>query len=274
MKRVLAINDISCFGKCSLTVAIPIISAFGTEVCPLPTSLLSAHTGISGYYKFDLTEQMSKIYAHFKELNLNFDCVYSGYIPSLSGISVVSDILKDNKGKVLVVDPVMGDNGEAYQTHTFDICDKICSLLNGATIITPNITEAAIILHKPYPTNITSTSFFNSWLKELANLSEISIITGILIGDNLYNVCYDRRSDEFFEYQTPKINAMVSGTGDIFTSCFTACFLNGKSIYNSLEISSLFVYQSILKTGILNKNILDGIAFEPILKGGTFIEKV
>ena len=151
--RVAAIHDLSGFGRCSLTVAIPVLSAMGVQCCPLPTAVLSTHTGgFEGYTFRDLTEEMAAAAAHWKALDLRFDAVYSGFLGSERQIGLVRQFLRDFRrpGTLAVVDPVMGDFGRVYETYTPAMCRRMADLTAEADVITPNLTEAALLLGVPY----------------------------------------------------------------------------------------------------------------------------
>ena len=150
--RVTAIHDMSGFGRCSLTVALPILSAMGVQCCPLPTAFLSTHTGgFEGFTFLDMTDEMPKIARHWKSLGLRFDAVYSGFLGSARQIGMVADFIRDFRGDgVVVVDPVMGDGGAVYRTYTPEMCAGTARLAEQADVITPNLTEAALLLGIPY----------------------------------------------------------------------------------------------------------------------------
>ena len=151
--RVAAIHDMSGFGRCSLTVAIPVLSAMGVQCCPLPTAFLSTHTGgFTGFTFLDMTEEMPKIAAHWQSLNLRFDAIYSGFLASERQIGIVSDFVRTFRrpDTLVVIDPVMGDDGKAYQTYTPALCSGMARLAELADVITPNLTEAAFLLGRSY----------------------------------------------------------------------------------------------------------------------------
>ena len=151
--RAAAIHDLSGFGRCSLTVAIPILSAMGVQCCPLPTAFLSTHTGgFEGFTFLDMTREMPKVTAHWQSLDLRFDAIYSGFLGSARQIGVVEDFIYTfrRKNTIVVIDPVMGDDGRAYQTYTAEMCEGMCRLSALADVITPNLTEAAFLLGRPY----------------------------------------------------------------------------------------------------------------------------
>jgi len=172
-KKVVAIHDLSGFGRCSLTVIIPILSAMGIQVCPVPTAILSTHTGGFDNMVFkDLTDYISLCYQHYKSLNLEFDAIYSGFLASSAQIDCCFEFFRGSEGDagfsnaLKIVDPVMGDNGKPYKTYTKELCSRMNELVSIADIITPNLTEAAILLDEDYSPNLNQETA-QEWLKRL-----------------------------------------------------------------------------------------------------------
>ena len=264
INRVAAIHDISGFGKCSLTIVIPVLSAMGIEVCPLPTALLSSHTGFKDYTFFDLSEEMEKISAHWKDMNIKFNCIYSGFLGSDKQVDFLLSFIKYFGNSALkVVDPVMGDNGRLYSTITDNMCKKMSILVKTADIITPNLTEACILLNEPYPhKNIEETTIFK-WLERLSDEGpRFTIITGIVKDDKLCNYAYDKRLNKYHVSKSPSLPIEISGTGDLFTSVLTGALLNGLPLFVALEESTYFVYTSLRTTMDSGRKESDGIIFE------------
>lgn len=150
--RIAAVHDLSCYGRCSLTIALPVLSAMGCQCCPLPTALLSAHTGFTGGSFLDLTDEMTRITEHWEQIGLRFDGIYSGFLGSAAQIDVVERVIRRGSGAAawVIVDPVLGDHGKAYRTCTPELCRGMRQLAEQADVITPNLTEAAILLERPY----------------------------------------------------------------------------------------------------------------------------
>ena len=153
LKKVAAINDLSGVGRCSLTVAIPILSALKVQCCPFPTAILSSQTNYPEFTFLDFTNEMHEYKEVWSRLKINFDCIYSGFLGSIEQIDIVSNFIKENKTSLVVVDPVMGDNGELYPTFTKEMCNKIRELVKLSTLTTPNLTEACLLTDKEYHTN-------------------------------------------------------------------------------------------------------------------------
>ena len=165
VKKVATINDLSGIGRCSLTAAIPILSTLGVQCCPFPTAILSSQTEFDKFSFLDITNEMNNYKNVWKELNINFDCIYSGFLGSEKQIDIVLDFVLDNKDSLIVIDPVMGDNGILYDTFTENMCNKMKELVSIASIVTPNLTEACIL---------TGEEYKNSKLKSGGRLSDIA----------------------------------------------------------------------------------------------------
>lgn len=257
MKRILTIQDISCVGKCSLTVALPIISAFGVEASVLPTAVLSTHTAFNGFTFRDLTDDMLDIAKHWKEQNIGFDAIYTGYLGSLKQIDIVSKIFDDFKSEnnFILIDPVMADNGKLYHGFDQDFADNMANLCSKADLIVPNLTEASFMLHQEYIPNGYDEKYIQNTLYSLAKLgTKISILTGVSFDKkNLGVYCYDSINDKFFSYFREHLPQSFHGTGDVFASTLLGGLTIGISHQKSLEIAVDYTVESITKT-IANPN--------------------
>lgn len=264
-KRAVAIHDISGFGKCSLTVALPILSAMGIETVAMPTALLSTHTGISGYTYLDLTNQMPLFKKHWENLNLHFDSIYSGFLGSKTQIDIVSNLIdKFKKDDTLVlVDPAMADNGEMYPTFDLEFAKEMKKLCKKADLIVPNMTEALLLLDKEYITGPYTKEYIENILKELSNLGPKQVVlTGVSFEDNeLGAACFDRSTGEINYTFSPFIKKYYHGTGDIFASVLLSSLLNNKSLNKSTEIAVDFIYKCLLRSSNV-ENVLFGVNFE------------
>ena len=265
LKKVAAINDMSGIGKCSLTVAIPILSALKTQCCPYPTAILSSQTGYPKFTYLDFTSHMQEYNRAWKELDVSFDTIYSGFLGSIDQIDIVRDFIKSNNNAYVIVDPVMGDGGNYYQTFNDEICNKIKDLVKVSDLVTPNLTEACLLTNNKYHTNYTLEDTLKL-AKEIANLGPKKvIITGILIDDNIINLGYDKESDESFSYSLKYNNKSYSGTGDIFTSIISGLITNGYDFKESIKIASDFIFKCISYTGKYDTDPNDGVFFEIFL---------
>ncbi len=266
--RVLAINDISCVGKCSLTVTLPILSACGVECNVLPTAILSTHTGgFTGYTFQDLTDQIPAILRHWKSLNLKFDFIYSGYLGSISQIDLVMEIKRDflKEGGILVVDPVMGDNGKLYDGFTEEYVEKMRSLCHIADYILPNVTEAAYLSGTPYP--LTEQNALAA-LQKLSDLCPHPIITG-LVGETTVSVLYRENGlNRICSHEN--VHGFFCGAGDVFASAFVGCLAKGKTQAQAVERASEFTTACIRRSATEVPDKRYGLRFEaeifPFLK--------
>ena len=246
-KRLLTIQDISCVGQCSLTVALPVISACGIETAVLPSSVLSTHTaGFSGYTFKDLTEDMPSILAHWKKENITFDAFYTGYV-SKAQIPYILQIMEETarSGALRIVDPVMADNGKMYPGFDSDFPKEMAKLCNGADVIMPNLTEASFLLDTPYVGEDYDQAYIEDMLKKLKALGAKNVVlTGVSFEKGkLGCACYDGNKIEYTF--TNRLDASVHGTGDVFASSFAGALLRGKSILEADIITKDYVMKSM-----------------------------
>ncbi|MDE6424555.1 MAG: pyridoxamine kinase [Ruminococcus sp.] len=252
MKRTVTIQDISCFGKCSLTVALPVISAMGIETAVIPTAVLSTHTGgFTGYTFRDLTGDIPEISRHWKSLDIKFDSVYTGYLGSAEQIEIVSKFFDDfrTENNFIVVDPVLGDNGRFYAGFNEDFAGKMAGLCSKADYIIPNMTEACFMLKIPYTESYDRT-YIEDILRKLAGLGcKIPVLTGVYFNDREQGaVAYDSGKDTFCYSFGEHISRSVHGTGDIFASVFTGAVTLGKDVQTALDIAVNYTVECIKAT--------------------------
>ncbi len=266
MKKIATIQDISCFGKCSLTVALPIISAMGVETAVIPTAVLSTHTGgFTGYTFRDLTADIPEIAGHWKRMGLDFSGIYTGYLGSREQISMVSDFFDDfgNADNFIVVDPAMADHGKLYAGFNEDFVSAMAGLCAKADYIIPNMTEASLLLGIPY-SGRHDREYAEKILVELADLGcRVPILTGVDSGDGREGaVAYDSENGKFYYSFREHIDCCCHGTGDIFASVFTGAVVLGKSLQQALDISVNFTADCIEKTFPERDEMWYGSAFE------------
>ena len=245
-KRLLTIQDISCVGQCSLTVALPIISACGVECAILPSSVLSNHTaGFSGWTFCDLTDEMPNILAQWKKEKVDFDAFYTGYV-SKTQIPHILDIMQETArpGALRIVDPVMGDGGKLYPGFDDDFPQEMCRLCKGADVIMPNLTEAALLLGEEYRTEYDQ-AYIEQTIKRLHALGAKNVVlTGVSLEPNKLGVaCYD--GNEIRYYFTDRLDVSMHGTGDCYASSFAGALMRGHSILESASIAADFVVETI-----------------------------
>lgn len=266
-KRVAAIHDISGIGKCSLTAAIPVLSAAGIEAAVMPTAVLSTHTGnISGFTYRDLTSDLVPFAEHWKSLGITFDGIYSGFLGSTEQIDIVCDFIDDFKrdDTVVIVDPAMADGGKMYTTFDDSFAKEMVLLCKKADIIVPNLTEAAFLLGEDYVEPPYSREYIDGIIKRLLNLGpSMVVLTGVCFEeDDIGCAVICRENEEVFYKFSEKYPGIYYGTGDLFASALTGAYLCGKSIYESAEIALNFTCSAIKRTFEAQTDTRLGVNFE------------
>lgn len=271
-KRILAINDISCFGKCSLAAAVPILSASGLETCMLPTAVLSAHTAFPGFTFRDLTEDMPSEANHWEQLGLSFDGIYSGYLGSVRQVACVEDIVDKFPCDFVLIDPVMGDNGKLYAGFDEMFAMEMRHLLSKASVIVPNVTEAAFLAGIEYECGSHSVDYITTVLKALSRETKGDVVlTGVNTGRNTVGTAvYQKEQLRIIERE--KYEVVYSGTGDVFASAFAGAMMKGKSVLESAELASDFVIDCIKATIKTSGNRSYGVNFELCI--GKWLERI
>ena len=266
-KKVMAIHDISCVGRCSLTVALPILSSAGIETGVLPTAVLSTHTGgFEGFTFKDLTEELIPIANHWKSLGVKFDALYTGYLGSFEQLELVSHLFEEfgSEENILFVDPVMADNGKLYAAFSEDFPKGMANLCKKADVILPNITEATLLLGQEYKEGPYEKEYIETVLKELAELGPKKIIlTGIYFdSQEIGAATYDRESGEIHYILYEKIPGHYHGTGDIFGSVLLAGLLNELPIHEAAKGAAKFTANAIRRTYHEKTDTRFGVNFE------------
>ena len=268
--RVAAIHDMSGFGRCSLTVAIPILSAMGVQCCPLPTAFLSTHTGgFEGFTFLDMTDEMPKVAAHWKQLDLGVRALYSGFLGSERQIGIVEDFIQNFRadGTIVVVDPVMGDHGKVYQTYTPAMCAGTAHLAAQADVITPNLTEAALLLGIPYEDLPAGEAGCREIVEKLSLEGRRSVVlTGAAAGEDATGaVCFDAADGRVHTVQTERVPREFHGTGDVFASVLTGALVQGASLTEAARAAVDFVKLCAERTAAEGLPMREGVDFEPLL---------
>ncbi len=268
--RVAAIHDMSGFGRCSLTVAIPVLSAMGVQCCPLPTAFLSTHTGgFTGFTFLDMTEEMPKVAAHWQELDLRFHAIYSGFLASERQIGIVSDFIRTfrRSDTLVVIDPVMGDDGKAYQTYTSALCSGMTHLAELADVITPNLTEAAFLLGRPYDQLPQEEAGLQELVRELGLHGRRSVVlTGVSLSPGKTGaMCFDAKTSRTETVQVDMIAHPLLGTGDIFASVLTGALVRGDTLFSAAAQAADFVRACAVHTAAQDLPLREGVDFEPML---------
>ena len=265
--RIAAIHDLSCFGRCSLTIALPVLSAMGCQCCPLPTALLSAHTGFPGNTFLDLTVEMGRIADHWAAMDLQFDAIYSGFLGSADQVDTVArffDTFKKSDTAV-IVDPVMGDHGTAYRTCTPELCRGMRVLAENSDVITPNLTEAALLLDRPYEEIRQADAYEVVRRLSLGGRRSV-VLTGYSSEPGQTGtLCFDRDSGESKAVQTPREPPDFSGTGDLVASGLAGGVAKGVPLFQAAQAAADFVRDCIARTLAEGLTEQDGVDFEPLL---------
>ena len=267
-KKIAAINDISCLGKCSLTVALPLLSAAGFETCPIPTAVLSTHTGgFTGYTFHDLTDQLPLISNHWDSLNVRFDAVYSGYLGSFKQLDFSRKFIESHKSdSFILIDPVMGDHGRLYSGFDETFARGMANICRYADVIVPNITEACFMTNTPYVHGVHSEDYILNLLSKLSALTSGSIVlTGVSFNDNeIGTACYKNGTVSYIFRE--KLNVAFHGTGDVFASCLLAALMKGFTLENATAKAVDFVVMCIRKTKETVGTKHYGVNFELCMK--------
>ncbi|MBP3891081.1 MAG: pyridoxamine kinase [Solobacterium sp.] len=263
MKRVVTLQDISCVGKCSLTVALPIISAMGVETAVIPTAVLSTHTMFQNFTFHDLTDEIKPITEHWKKEGFQFDGVYTGYLGSFEQLELAKNLIQDFGQTLSVVDPCMADNGKLYTGFTPEFALQMAGLCAKADIICPNLTEAAYLLGEEYQSTYSEEDI-QTILKKLTALgAKKAILTGISLEEGKLGVyAYDATSDMWYQYYREELPEHFHGTGDIWASTFTGALVSGKSFEESLQIAVDYVCECIRLTLEEENHNTYGVNFE------------
>ncbi len=278
-KKLAVINDLSGYGRCSLTAALPVVSATGIQCCPVPTSILSNHTGYPAYFFDDYTEKLPAYIGRWKELGFSFDGILTGFLGSAGQIAVVEDFIRyfaagraADSGKnpphraTVIIDPIMGDHGKIYSTLTNDLCGRMKHLCSYADILTPNLTEACILTDTPYKPHFSKKELA-TLLDRLAALCPGRIVlTGIDAKTYLANIIFDPASGKAITLRNKRVAAERCGTGDIFSAIVAAGTLNGMALETAVKKAASFICLCLKETAGYDVSESDGVVFEPLLK--------
>ena len=268
MKRIAVINDLSGFGKCSLTVSLPILSAMGLECNPIPTAILSNQTGFDNFHSVDFTDHLTPYIDVWKKQNVQFDAILTGYLASEKQVDIIMDFIDHfGKNSLVFVDPVMADDGVLYDTYDDKLCEKVKTLTKKANIITPNLTELCILCGADY--NEISKEENYDKIPTLAHslLSDTTkavIVTGIKRQDKIINIFVEK--DQIGTIKSKRLNGSYSGTGDIFSSVVCGGISKGMDIFDSVTLATDFIYSSIKNTPTTLDYEPQGVNFQTSLE--------
>ncbi len=269
--KVAVVQDMSGFGRCSMTVALPVLAAMGHQCCPVPTAYLSAHTGFpagGGAVFHDMTEQMPAVITHWDELGVALDAIYSGFLGSAGQVDHLLNFADRfrREGSLVLVDPVMGDHGKAYRTCTPDLRARMGRLCAKADVITPNLTEATMLLGEEYR-RCPDASLIRSWLERLSGGGERSVvITGVSTARGEVGVaCIDGKDGKISFSMARQEGGSFPGTGDLFASVLLGALLRGEDLQSASVLAVGFVQRAVRRTLALGTPVLEGVQFEGML---------
>lgn len=290
-KKLAVINDLSGYGRCSLTVALPVVSAMGVQCCPVPTSILSNHTAYPAYFFDDYTEKLPAYIGKWKELGFSFDGILTGFLGSAKQIEIVEDFIchfakehgsgtpqpasappernpltTHHAHTLVIIDPIMGDGGKVYSTLTPELCDRMKCLASHADILTPNLTEACILTDTPYCPHFSQKELAALLDKLAALCSARIVLTGVDAGAYVSNIIFDPASGECLSLRKKRIAAERCGTGDVFSAVVSAGVLQGMPLKTAVQKAADFICLCLKETAGYDVGASDGVVFEPLLK--------
>ncbi len=268
--RVAAVHDLCGYGKCSLGVAIPVLSAAGCDVCPVPTGLFSSHTAFPGWYMHDTTEILPDYLAAWSKIGVEIDAVYSGFLGAPEQVDRIRDLYEMYPRALRIVDPVMADHGRVYPTYTPELCAAMAELAEGADILTPNLTEAAIILDEPIGDAWAGEDITDAEARRLVNAllakgTRTVVLKGIQRGDGLIRNFVGTQDGAFFEVNNELLPYMLHGTGDLYCSCLLAAVMAGRSTEEAVRFAGDFVHDAMIVSAQQPQFQDRGVSFEPLL---------
>ena len=268
--RIAAVHDLCGYGKCSLGVAIPVLSAAGCDVCPVPTGLFSSHTAFPGWYMHDTTDILPDYLDAWKGIGVEIDAVYSGFLGSPEQVDRIRDLYDMYPRALRVVDPVMADHGKVYPTYTPELCEAMARLAEGADILTPNLTEAAIILGEPIGDTWRGEDLSDAEAKHLVDglLSKGTntvVLKGVQRGDGVIRNFVGSHTGAFFEVNNELLPFMLHGTGDLYCSCLLAAIMAGRTVREAVEFAGGFVHDAMIVSSQQPQFQDRGVSFEPML---------
>lgn len=267
--RVAAVHDMCGYGKCSLGCAIPVLSAAGVDVCPVPTALFSAHTKFPVFHMHDTTDMLTAYLDAWREEGVELDGVYSGFLGSAEQVAIIQRLYREYANALRIVDPVMGDGGIKYPTYTDELCAAMAQLVDGADVLTPNLTEASILTGIPYEGQDVSVEFVQKNADALLNMgAKTVIIKGVVHeGESIIRNYIASAADggTVEEVSSELLPYMLHGTGDLFASALTAAIYTGRTTRDAVDFAGEFVRDAMRVTLEQPDFEMRGVSFEPVL---------
>lgn len=270
-KKIAILGDLTGYGRCALTVSLPLLSAHGFQACPVPTAILSNHTGFSSFFMEDYTKNLPAFFSEWKKLNLSFDGILTGFLGSIEQVDLVIDFIRNFKTPEtqIIVDPVMGDNGSAYQTFTKEHCSEMKKLAALADILTPNITEACILADFPYKEHFSRKELLALSDRLIPKAGQKLVITGLLLKDRIGSFYAVREADGTLTAgltSNKKITGLRAGTGDVFSSLIAADALLQKDFSASVKSAGRFVCKCLAASAQRGIEEENGVCFEEFMR--------
>ena len=263
LPRIAAVHDLCGYGKCSLGVAIPVLSAAGCDVCPVPTSLFSAHTRFPVFHMHDTTSMLNAYLDAWQREGVQLDAIYSGFLGSAAQVSTILRLHREYPGALRLVDPVMGDGGKKYATYTDEMCEAMKGLVEGSDILTPNLTEASILTGIPYEGQDVPREYVGRIMDALLGMGAKNVILkGIVHDDGLIRNYVAGQDVDFEEISGPLQPFMLHGTGDLYASTLLAAIMAGKNLHDAVAFAGMFVFDAMSITPAQPDYELRGISFE------------
>lgn len=270
--RIAAVHDLCGYGKCSLGVAIPMLSAAGCDVCPVPTGLFSSHTAFPGWYMHDTTDILEDYLAAWQGIDVEIDAIYSGFLGAPEQVDVIKELYARYPKALRMVDPVMADHGQVYPTYTPELCEAMGTLAAGADVLTPNLTEAAIILGEPIGDAWAGADITDEEARRLVHAllekgAKHVVLKGIMrAGEStVHNFVGGEESDDVIEVSNAYVPYMLHGTGDVYASCVLAALMAGRSLVEAVAFAGDFVHDAMIVSAEQPHFKERGVSFEPLL---------
>ena len=264
--RIAAVHDLCGYGKCSLGVAIPVLSAAGCDVCPVPTGLFSAHTRFPKWYMHDTTDMLTDYLDAWVEEGVEVDAIYSGFLGAAEQVEAIQRLYREHPKALRVVDPVMGDGGQKYVTYTDELCDAMAALADGADLLTPNLTEVSIITGMPYQGQDVDDAYVRAAIDALLERGAKNVVLkSVVRGDGLIRNYLAGVDCDLAEVSGELLPYMLHGTGDLYASALLGAIMAGQSLYDSVAFASELVVDAMRVTSQQPDFEVRGVSFEPTL---------
>ena len=262
--RIAAVHDLCGYGKCSLGVAIPVLSAAGCDVCPVPTGLFSSHTRFPTFYMHDTTEMLRPYLDAWVDVNIEIDAVYSGFLGAAEQVASIRRLYTEHPSALRFVDPVMGDGGQKYPTYTDELCAAMAALVDGADVLTPNLTEASILTGIPYQGQDVDEAYVHQLIDELLNMGAKNVVIKGIVheGEAIIRNYLAGTDVAFEEFSSELLPYMLHGTGDVYASTLLAAIMAGRSLADAVVFAGDFVRDAMEITRLQPDFEVRGVSFE------------